>query len=69
MEVEGLHNFITAGGIVLHNCDMLRYYCVSRTMRAEAQRVAEDDDDEDEAAEGYEEFMTGGEASAGYLEY
>jgi phage terminase large subunit len=54
---------------ITHTVDMLRYYCVSRTMRAEAQRVAEDDDDEDEAAEDYEEFMTGGEASAGYLEY
>lgn len=68
MEVEGLHNFVTAGGIVLHNCDMLRYYCVSRTMRAEVQQQAEEDD-EDENGEDYEEFMTGGEASASYLEY
>lgn len=70
MEVEGLHNYITAGGLVLHNCDMLRYYCVSRTMRAEAEKAeTEAEDDEDENAEDYDTFMTGGAASADYLTY
>lgn len=68
MEVEELHNYITAGGIVLHNCDMLRYYCVSRTMRAEAQR-AEAEVEDDEPAEDYDGYMTGGEAGTDYLNY
>lgn len=53
---------------ITHTVDMLRYYCVSRTMRAEVQQRAEEDD-EDENGEDYEEFMTGGEASPSYLEY
>ena len=69
MEVEGLHNYITAGGLVLHNCDMLRYYCVSRTMRAEAQEAEEAVEDEDENEEDYDAFMTGGEVSADYMAY
>jgi hypothetical protein len=69
MEVEGLHNFVTAGGIVLHNCDMLRYYCVSRTMRAEAQEAEEAIEDDDENEEDYDTFMTGGEVSADYMAY
>lgn len=69
MEVEGLHNFVTAGGIVLHNCDMLRYYCVSRTMRAEAQAADDAVENEDETEEDYDSYMTGGEVSAGYMAY
>ena len=28
MNVEDLHNFLIQGGIVSHNCDALRYFCV-----------------------------------------
>lgn len=37
MTVEGWHNFVSAGGIVIHNCDALRYYCVMRTLPTKAQ--------------------------------
>lgn len=69
MEVEDLHNYITAGGTVLHNCDQLRYMCVSRTMRAEAEKAAAEIEDEDETSEDYESYMTGGEAGASYIAY
>jgi hypothetical protein len=28
MNVEDLHNFLIQGGIVSHNCDALRYFCI-----------------------------------------
>lgn len=69
MEVEDLHNYITAGGTVLHNCDSLRYFCVSRTMRAEAEKSAAEIEGEEDAGEDYEHYMTGGEADASYMAY
>lgn len=69
MEVFGLHNFVTAFGTVLHNCDAVRYYCISRVLPAEVQAEKEEalwDDDEDEQND-YNEFMTGGDMSASYL--
>lgn len=30
MEVDGHHNFAVNGGIIVHNCDALRYFCVMR---------------------------------------
>lgn len=55
---------------VTHLPDAVRYYCVSRTMKAEqnvsgAERGVIDDD----GGDGYDEFMTGGSAGRGYLEY
>ena len=32
--VDRYHNFVTQGGVVLHNCDSLRYFCVSRPLAA-----------------------------------
>lgn len=66
MEVDGLHNFITAGGTVLHNCDALRYFAISRVFEAERTQAPVFDDDEDED---YDEFMTGGETPESYLAY
>jgi phage terminase large subunit len=53
---------------ITHNCDALRYYCISRTLPSEAQQTQEqyNDDDNDED---YDEHMTGGEATASYLNY
>lgn len=59
------------GNIILHNCDGIRYYCVSRVLPAEAkeadsaQKIIYDDDDD--AQESYEEFMCGGEITSNYL--
>jgi phage terminase large subunit len=53
---------------VTHMPDMVRYYCISRTLKTEQQQTQEqyndDDDDED-----YDEHMTGGAATASYLNY
>ncbi len=54
---------------ITHTVDMLRYYCVSRTMRAEAQAADDAVEDEDETEEDYDSYMTGGEVSAGYMAY
>jgi hypothetical protein len=29
MEVENHHNYSVAGGFILHNCDALRYFCMT----------------------------------------
>lgn len=53
---------------ITHNCDALRYYCISRILSTEAQQSTEqhedDDDDED-----YDTFMTGGAITASYINY
>ena len=69
MEVDKHHNYMTPGGIVFHNCDGVRYYAVSRTLKAEAQAVEGEEDDDVEPIEDYHDFMRGGEATAGYLSY
>lgn len=40
LTVDGYHNFVTARGLVTHNCDALRYYCVMRTLPAKAENQA-----------------------------
>lgn len=54
---------------ITHTVDAVRYYSISRTMRAEAESAAEDLLDEEEDGEDYESYMTGGEADASYLAY
>ncbi len=51
-----------------HRVDALRYYCISRVLSAEAggDTAAEEDADELEA---YEDYMTGGDLSAGYINF
>ena len=53
---------------VTHTVDGVRYYCVSRVLPAQPQREqAGAWEDEDEEQESYDEFMCGGEITAGYL--
>ena len=49
---------------ITHAVDALRYYCVSRKMRAER---AEEPIDERAEGEDFELFMTGGEAEEEYI--
>ena len=35
MTVEDCHNYLIRGGIVLKNCDALRYYAITRTLGAQ----------------------------------
>lgn len=51
---------------VTHSVDGVRYYCVMRTMPAEAVFEVDQDDFEEEE-EDYESFMCGGEPSADYM--
>lgn len=67
MYVYGLHNYITSGGTVLHNCDAIRYYCISRTLPTEIVKEQESYIDEDEYDEDYDSYMAGGEATASYI--
>ena len=68
LEVDKHHNFITAMGTVLHNCDALRYFCISRTMpavqEAEKDRLLDEDNGDGEE---YESYITGGEPSKSYI--
>lgn len=50
---------------ITHTVDSLRYYCVSRTLPGE--RPAEPSYEEEDDEEDYDTYMTGGEASMGYL--
>lgn len=37
MEVEDTHNFVIQGGVIAHNCaDEVRYFCMSRPIKARA---------------------------------
>ena len=56
---------------ITHTVDSVRYYCVSRTMRADARDAnpSEIIYEEEDAQEDYEEFMTGDAPSAGYISY
>ena len=35
MEVKNVHNFAINGGLIVHNCDALRYFCSSWTFAPE----------------------------------
>lgn len=67
MEVESFHNYITAGGTVLHNCDGIRYFCVSRVLQAEPEKEVLDQDIEEDAGTDYDEYMCGGDITPGYM--
>lgn len=71
MTVKEHHNFMVAGNVILHNCDALRYYCVSRQMPAVVEREREDSifDGDDSAVEDYDSYLAGGEATQSYLSY
>lgn len=67
--VKQNHNYVTPMGTVLHNCDALRYYCISRIMPTFQTQIENPDFDEFEGSkEDYEEFMCGeGEPTADYI--
>lgn len=68
MTVKEHHNFMVSGNIILHNCDAVRYYCISRVLPAEALRSKGEDLEYDESVdEDYDKFMCGGEITAEYL--
>lgn len=70
MTVEEYHNYLIHGGIVLKNCDALRYFCVTRTLAAEKSELpATDDFPEVEEKTDYDDEMTGGEMTDDYLRY
>lgn len=53
---------------ITHSVDALRYYCISRTIKAEAPQ-SEDFYEEDTTLDDYDDYMTGGAASASYMTY
>lgn len=69
MVVDEFHNYMIHGGIILKNCDALRYYCISRTMPTQAPTEEYARDEFDDYEEDYEDAMTGGDATASYIAY
>lgn len=69
MTVMAHHNYVTSGGTVLHNCDGLRYFCISRSLPGEPEKEPEIVDEYDAPENDYDTTMTGGEANAGYINY
>jgi hypothetical protein len=33
MTVDDTHNFVIQGGVITHNCDSLRYFCMMRPIK------------------------------------
>lgn len=54
---------------VTHRVDAVRYFCISRTLAAEAAGPAPPREDEGEPLEEYDDFMTGGSPMRGYLQF
>lgn len=68
MTVEEFHNYLIHGGIILKNCDAIRYYAVTRTLNAE-KPVVQTDEDEFTTSVSYDDEMTGGDMDDTYLTY
>ncbi len=54
---------------VTHRVDAVRYFCISRTLAAEAAGPAPSREYEGEPLEEYDDFMTGGSPMRGYLQF
>ena len=54
---------------ITHNCDALRYFCVTRTLGAERPEEPVVEDFEDSNVTDYDDEMTGGEMTEDYLTY
>lgn len=52
---------------ITHICDMLRYFCISRTMAAENGESAKAYDEFEDEEEDYEDYMTGGTITLSYI--
>ena len=68
MTVEEFHNYLIHGGIILKNCDAVRYFCITRTLGAE-RFIEQEDELLAERGTDYDEEMTGGDVDASYLTY
>lgn len=68
MTVEEFHNYLIHGGIILKNCDALRYFVQFRTLGAIRQEAREEAEP-GAALEDYDEAMCGGDADESYLLY
>lgn len=66
MTVDKHHNYMIAGGLILKNCDALRYFCQLRTLKPEKEVLPVYDEDE---LESYDDYMTGGEIDRSYMEF
>ena len=69
MTVEEYHNYLIHGGIVLKNCDAIRYFCVTRTLGAERPEEPMVEDFDEANVTDYDDEMTGGEMTDDYLTY
>ena len=69
MVVDEHHNYMISGGIILKNCDALRYFAVTRTLSAERVYTPTPEDFEPMAMTDYDEEMTGGDMNETYLTY
>lgn len=67
--VDKYHNFLIHGGIIVKNCDALRYFAVTRLLPAERAAVPEPPDLGEDAVTDYDEEMTGGYVDESYLNY
>ena len=56
---------------ITHTVDGIRCYCISRVLssNAEDNSAADEDEDDDVRQEDYDSYMTGGNASAAYMNY
>ena len=68
MTVEEYHKYLIHGGVILKNCDAIRYFSVTRTLGAERVEAAEEPEF-DNAAVDYDEEMTGGDMTDDYMAY
>ena len=69
MVVDEFHNYMIHGGIILKNCVALRYFCISRSLPAQAIQAQIERDEFDDVGDDYEDTMTGGEATTSYIGY
>ena len=69
MTVDEFHNYLIHGGIILKNCDAIRYFAVTRTLGAEHAEQPDVEDELESAAVDYDEEMTGGDMTDDYLAY
>lgn len=67
MTVDEFHNYVIFGGVILKNCDAIRYFAIARTLGAQMAEPVDDYDDD--GIVDYEDAMTGGEMDSSYLSY
>lgn len=68
MTVDEFHNYIIKGGVVLKNCDAMRYFCITRTLGAQKAEAQPYEFEQFNRVD-YNNEMTGGEMSESYLTY